>query len=186
MFEVEMKFLVPNHSEVVRALEESGAAFVEASHQIDRYYNAPDRDFAKTDEALRIRSVNSKNFVTYKGPKVSKEAKTRREIEVGIDEGSDNAAKFASLLVSLGYRFVAEVIKERRIYRISQNDQEIECCLDQVEDLGSFVELELQSTEQDVSRCQAQISHLATTLGLQQNERRSYLELLLQRSPAQG
>ena len=44
----------------------------------------PCRDFAQTDEALRIRTVGDTSFVTYKGPKLDATTKTRRELELPL------------------------------------------------------------------------------------------------------
>ena len=53
----------------------------EPAEQVDTYFSHPARDFAATDEALRIRSIDQENFVTYKGPKLDATTKTRREID---------------------------------------------------------------------------------------------------------
>ena len=54
--------------------------------QEDIYFNSPIVDFAKTDEALRIRTTKQGDekhiFITYKGAKIDSESKTREEIEL--------------------------------------------------------------------------------------------------------
>src|SRR3712207_4870783 len=86
----------------------------------DRYFNAPDRDFARTDEAVRVRSIGARNFATYKGPKRDRQTKTRTEIEVPLGDGAEVARQFQQFLSHLGYRFVAEVRKHRAIYQLSR------------------------------------------------------------------
>ena len=76
-------------------------------------FNAPDRDFAQTDEALRIRRVGSFNFLTYKGPKQDRQTKTRTEIEVALAPGPEAAEAMSQLVTRLGYRPVAVVAKTR-------------------------------------------------------------------------
>src|SRR5438046_2583453 len=87
MLEVEMKFAVEDFTPLTRRLWE-WHAFADAEHQeADHYFNAPDRDFAQTDEALRVRRSGSYNCVTYKGPKLEAQTKTRTEIEVPFSGG---------------------------------------------------------------------------------------------------
>ena len=70
-FEVEQKFpLSGGVDEFVGRLRELGAREHAEIQQSDRYFNHPVRDFAVTDEALRIRSVGDQNWLTWKGPKV--------------------------------------------------------------------------------------------------------------------
>src|SRR5579859_2774691 len=107
VLEIEMKFPSPDFPALEKRLAELGARPGKTLEESDEYFNAPDRDFARTDEALRIRRIGEANFVTYKGPKLDAQTKTRTEIEVPLGEGEAVAAKFADLLTHLGYRRVA-------------------------------------------------------------------------------
>src|SRR6266849_2562959 len=98
MLEVEMKFPIGDFAAVESQLARAEAQQICTRQDIDQYFNAPDRDFARTDEALRIRSIDSANFVTYKGPKRDAHTKTRMEIEVRLAEGAETAQAFAGLL----------------------------------------------------------------------------------------
>ncbi len=179
MLEVEMKFPLPDFSALERRLEEGGARQTESREDADHYFNAPDRDFARTDEALRIRSIGTNNFVTYKGPKLDAQTKTREEIEVPLAEGADVAEAFARLLVCLGYRSVAIVHKRRRIYHFDGDGFSLEICLDEVAGLGRFAEIEIIAPEERLEEARAVLLRLAAEWGLTTSERRSYLELLL-------
>ena len=72
IFEVEQKFEVLKVDVLEQALLAMGAVIEDPVVQVDRYFTHPSRDFANTDEAFRIRSEGDENFITYKGPKVSK------------------------------------------------------------------------------------------------------------------
>src|SRR3977135_480274 len=85
--EVEQKFPVSDPARLEARLDEVGGAFKDASLQLDRYYAHPCREFARTDEALRIRTVGEANYFTYKGPKLDPTTKTRRETELAIESG---------------------------------------------------------------------------------------------------
>src|SRR6266516_2675935 len=116
MLEVEMKFTDADFGLLERRLAEWGATPREPLREADHYFNAPDRDFARTDEALRLRRIGAANFVTYKGPKRDTQTKTRTELEVPLAEGDKAARDFAALLTHLGYRPTAIVRKRRTVY----------------------------------------------------------------------
>src|ERR1051326_512799 len=109
MLEVEVKFPCLDLGDLTTRLGQIGAAHVADRTDEDHYFNAPDRDFARTDEALRVRQIGDHNFVTYKGPRLDAQTKTRKEIEVPLEDGAEAATKFMSLLTDLGYRHVALV-----------------------------------------------------------------------------
>src|ERR1700710_144753 len=112
-YEVEQKYRYDANLNLEQQLNELSAAWHSPCRQSDVYYAHPSRDFAETDEALRIRSIGEQNFVTYKGPKIDRTTKTRHEIELPLAPGNDGAKQFGELLAALGFRVVAEVHKQR-------------------------------------------------------------------------
>jgi adenylate cyclase class 2 len=179
-FEVEQKFRVNDKESLRTKLAQLGGELGEPCVQTDRYFNHPARDFAQTDEALRIRSVGDRNFITYKGPKIDTTTKTRREIEQPLDSGTQAADCFAELLTALGFRHVADVNKQRRKAELNIDGRRVELAYDEIEGLGSFAELECSAEEAQLAAAKSAIAKLAIDLGLTRNERRSYLELLLE------
>jgi adenylate cyclase class 2 len=179
MLEIEAKFPVNDHGAVERHLQAWGAQWVPVREDIDRYFNAPDRDFARTDEALRIRSIGQDNFVTYKGPKTEAQTKTRTEIEVPLGAGTVVAEEFGRVLTHLGYRAVAVVRKQRAIAHLQREGFDLEVCLDTVEEVGRFVEVEIMAQPEVLDAARAVLLKTAAELGLKNQERRSYLEMLL-------
>ena len=177
--EVELKFRVTEANDLVRRLREYGSALPPPETQVDRYFAHPARDFAQTDEALRIRQIGQKNFVTYKGPKLDSSTKSRRELEIPLPSGDAGATQFAELLGALGFREVREVRKQRRKAVLLWQSRPVEVVLDEVEGLGCFAEIETQASEADFEPARSAILALAAELGLDQPERRSYLEMLL-------
>jgi adenylate cyclase, class 2 len=178
-FEVEQKFAVPDLAAVEQKLMALGARADKDLRQVDGYLAHPCRDFGQTDEALRLRSSGGKNYITYKGPKIDATTKTRRELELDLPSGADSTADWGRLLGLLGFRPVADVSKHRRTFLVHWQDSEVEVALDEVDCVGTFVELELQAEEQEVEAAQRSLAALAERLELTQPERRSYLELLL-------
>lgn len=179
MLEIEMKFPVADFTAVVAGLAELGAAPGAAREEADHYFNAPHRDFAQTDEALRIRRIGSRNRVTYKGPRLPGTDKTRTEIETPLGDGDQVFADFARLLTSLGFRAVATVCKRRTGYHLRRAGFDMEICLDEVAEVGRFVELEILAPEEKLEQARAVLQDVARFLGLRNTEWRSYLELLL-------
>jgi adenylate cyclase class 2 len=179
MLEVEMKFPVADFAALERRLAEWRAEAPIERDEADHYFNAPDRDFARTDEALRVRRIGPANLVTYKGPKRDLQTKTRTEIEVPLADGDRPAQDFMQLLQHLGYRPVAVVRKHRRIYHLKRDGYAVEVCLDAVERVGHFAEVEIQAPEDQLEVARGVLMQIAVDLGLSGSERRSYLEMLL-------
>jgi adenylate cyclase class 2 len=180
-YEVEQKFPVADMAALEAKVAALGATLSEPESEIDHYYAHPARDFAASDEALRVRRTDSSSYLTYKGPKVDTTTKTRREIELELWAQEAKVQSLENLLEALGFTPVAEVCKYRRKATISWQGRQIEAALDEVVDVGTFVELELVAEDEEVEPAKACIASLAQALGLSGSERRSYLELLLKR-----
>ena len=181
MYEVELK-VEADHGPVRRALDDAGATPVGRVRQVDTYYDAPHREFAETDEALRLRreteleddeALITTTKMTYKGPLVEAESKTREEHETGVDDGE--AA--AGILDGLGFEPAATVEKERERFTLDGYT----VTLDSVDGVGSFVEVEQETTEDGIQAARRGAQTLLRDLGLDPEEqvRTSYLGLLL-------
>jgi adenylate cyclase class 2 len=178
-YEVEQKFRVSDPARVENLVTQCGGAWGEAIVQVDTYFRHPARDFAVTDEALRIRRVNDQCCITYKGPKIDATTKTRRELELDLPRQATTYDDFCELLEALGFQRVADVRKRRRKARLQWLGKEVEVALDNVELVGVFVELEVAADVATLDAARLCVSQLAQRLCLSENERRSYLELLL-------
>ena len=176
MYEVELKVRT-DHDAVRERLADTDASLVGTVEQDDIYYDAPDRDFAETDEALRVRTErtddDTETRLTYKGPLVEQESKTRKEAKTAVADPD----ALADILVGLGYEPAAEVSKERTRYRLAGYT----VTLDTVDGLGEFVEVE-REVEDDIQTAREGARDVMETLGLDPDEqiRTSYLGLLLE------
>jgi len=191
VYEVELKYRVADGRAIEDRLASLGACWHGTTEQVDRYFNHPSRDFAVTDEALRLRSTAAGVAITWKGPRLDATAKTRREIELPLALAAVPAAaealaavpatldRWTELLEALGFRQVREVAKRRRLATVAWEGAAIEVALDHVAGLGDFVELELQAEPACIAVAAARIESLARELGCTNPERRSYLEMLL-------
>lgn len=183
MLEVEMKFALSDPAGTRRELERLSLQAGGTQTQRDAYFNHPAKDFAQTDEALRMRSVGEKNFVTYKGPARDAQTKTREEIETPLGDGARVAMEFGEVLVKLGFRPVRTVTKSRTSWQLRWQNRDWEIAWDEVEGLGTYLEIETQAEEADYPAAKEAIQELARQLNLGSQERRSYLRLLLEKDP---
>ena len=172
MIEVEVKAKIDDFKEMEEKLENIGAVKSKTEFQEDIYFASPIVDFAQTDEALRIRTTNNNTFITYKGPKLNDKAKTRKEVEMTIE----NSEKATDIFTEIGFMEVRTVRKNRQYYTY----ENFEISLDDVEGLSPYMEIEIALDDsEDYSQAQDEIFKLFEKLGITDGfERTSYLELL--------
>jgi len=103
MYEVELKFPVADLPALERRLAELAGRFYAPVDQVDRYFNHPCRDFAQTDEALRLRHHGDGVAITWKGPRIDAATKTRREIELPLFAPSEPACTSALNAATKGH-----------------------------------------------------------------------------------
>ncbi|MEZ6064251.1 MAG: class IV adenylate cyclase [Planctomycetaceae bacterium] len=150
--------------------------------EVDLYLAHPSRDFARTDEAFRIRTVGESNCLTYKGPRIDTVSKTRREIELALPSGAMEAATARAMFASLGFVPAGEVRKERTRFQLEWQGRAFVVVLDKVANLGEYVEVETIAAEHELETARSAALGLAEQLGLSGGERRSYLQLILDRA----
>lgn len=177
MIEIEVKAIVEDPKLMERSIIELGATPIGIETQADTYYNAPYRDFGKTDEALRIRVQKGKSVLTYKGPKMDTVSKTRKELQTEILD-TDN---MGNILSSLGFFPVATVSKKRKNFRIG----DFYISLDEVRNLGNFLEVEI--AVKDSINYQEKVESIfkfIAKLGIKREStiRKSYLEMILEKN----
>ena len=172
MLEIELKVRVDSLDPVRLQLQERHAEFSGKVHEHDVYYNAPHRDFGKSDEALRVRYTDDHAVVTYKGAKLREYGlKAREELNTAVGSGR----VFEQMLERLGFVKTAEVNKWRENYRLG----DAAISLDAVDELGTFVEIEIIA-ENEGPAAAGQIGQIAGELGVSGEPiLASYLELLL-------
>ncbi|MCI0486081.1 MAG: class IV adenylate cyclase [Blastocatellia bacterium] len=139
--------------------------------------DTPDHSLLNQGAALRVRSVEGKGSVTYKG--VVEESngspvKVREEIE------SDTSApeRMIELFERLGFRRVFRYQKYRTSYSLTLDGQELEVTFDETP-MGEFIEI-----EGDVNK----VLHVLETAGFSSKDslRQSYPELQASRCEARG
>lgn len=180
MLEIEAKIKIDSGdstADIEKRLKSAGAVFLGTQKQNDSYYNAPHRDFAVTDEALRIRVTEDKTELTYKGAKIrdgsgKTDAKAREEFNIGIE----SAQTMESILLKLGFTKSSAVFKTRKEYSFAGTT----VALDEVTGLGSFVEIEVIGEDKDSAlRIIADVKNRLEIKG--EHITLSYLEMILKK-----
>ncbi|MFW9805466.1 MAG: class IV adenylate cyclase, partial [Candidatus Thorarchaeota archaeon] len=185
-FEVEVKVSIDDTGVIMKKLVDSGAKVLNSEVQIDMYFDHPCRTFTETDEAVRVRTrsplnkqdlatSHAQNELTYKGPKIDKETKTRIEYTAGIDDTD----QLTSILESLSFKSIAKVTKKRTFFDL----RGITISIDDVEDVGLFLELEfIAHQKEEMETAKRIIFELLEELGIDKKQtiRDSYLEMYLE------
>ncbi len=181
MIEIEAKAQVKDPKQMEERIAVLGATPIGMENQVDTYYNAAHRDFGQSDEALRIRVQDGKSFLTYKGPKLDRVSKTRKEFQVEIND----AESMRNILASLGFFPVATVTKKRKNYRLG----DFFVSIDEVGNLGNFIEIEISA--EDSKKYEEKVENIfrfIEKLGMSREStiRKSYLEMLLEKKQNQN
>lgn len=172
MMEYEVKIRAGSLPQIRARLASLGIRPAARVTERDLYFNSPARDFGLTDEALRIRSTAEGTSLTYKGPRLGLPGIKARE-EFVVEVGSGEALE--EILLRLGFTRTAVVEKTRETYRVEGTF----VALDEVKDLGFFVEIEAPPGTDEAGAI-ALISRVREILGVAGEETGiSYLEMIL-------
>jgi len=172
--EIEVKAKLKNSVVVMEKLAKLGCEFSGAKTQDDMVWVAKTgtlEDFLSNTVFLRIRIQNGgggnsgsgngeKIIMTAKSPKAKQgnESLVKREHEVVVS----SADEARNILLMLGLHEAVRVIKKRRTAKY----EGYEICLDEIENLGSFIELEKMAEEKDAAQIQGQMLEFLGTLGI--------------------
>lgn len=183
MTEVEIKLPIQNTEKIISALTSIGFVQDSIIEEKDVYFDNVHEQIRKNGEALRIRQIHNpetgetESVITFKGKKLDKISMTRQELETGISDAETGIR----ILEALGFFPVSpKVVKTRRSYHWN----EMNACVDQVRDLGDFLELEIVTEENaDRENALAKIEEILNQLGYQRSDttRTSYLSMLQNR-----
>ncbi|MSU44738.1 class IV adenylate cyclase [Candidatus Nomurabacteria bacterium] len=166
MYEVEVKARLKNREDVFQKLQDLGCKFGIELHQVDSIFIPEGVDFPPPLKVpvLRVRKSNDQYFFTLKIPQGSRQDCIERELE--IKEGD----KMIEVLKLLKYQKVPTVDKKR----IKTNVNGIEIVLDNVKNLGEFIEAEKivkTSNPEDRKKMQEKLFVFLETLGISKKDR---------------
>lgn len=198
MVEVEVKLKIDSAEIIEKKLLAQGFSFQEAYFQEDKYFDSKDGEIRKGGQALRLRviravdSLDKENpeqpsqedrkqvqketvCITYKGEKLDSVSMTRQELETWVADKE----VMEKILGALGFHAVPPSVKKtRREFLLSHCN--MHACLDDVEGLGAFLELEVMAEEKDRTTAMEKIERMLQVLGYELSDTgtNSYLSML--------
>ena len=162
--EIEVKARLADREAVMAKLVALGCAFSEPKTQDDMVWTEKSgslEEFLSSPVFMRIRVQNgTKVILTAKKPKQLTGAGSlvKREHEVVVD----SAEEARSILEMLGLKEVVRVVKKRQTCGYDG----YEICIDEIEGLGSFIELEKMGKKEDAEHIQGEMFEFLASLGV--------------------
>ncbi len=165
--EIEVKIKVDNFTELKEKLEKLGCEFSQPIFQDDTVfinYDRPFLEFTPADVFLRIRK-QIHNTGEHKNILTLKQGQEMDHIEHEVEV--HDVSKMTDILNSIGFKDANVNVNKHR-QKGHLNDYEV--CLDQVEGLGAFIELEM-ITDEDSKKVQNEMISFLVNLGLNEENR---------------
>ena len=167
--EVEIKMKIDNFQEIKEKVSSIGK-LLKSINQIDEYYIPAQRDFfahkPQPIEHLRIRTNPNKTVFEYTRTinlKDTGDYDYAEEYETEIS----NPEEFKKALEFLDFKKVVTIDKKREYWICG----DIEIALDEVKDLGFFIEAEAKGEFKDFVEAKKKCADFLTSLGIQNVER---------------
>ncbi len=169
--EIEIRAAIANLTEIESKILEKGAMLFKEKHQKDIYYGEICL-YEKIGYSfmMRVRDEEGKIFLTYKGARTKKDGEWE-EYEFPVE----NKLSAVEMLKAMGLEKIAEVSKKRKEYKLG----DFSICLDDIEELGNFVEIEYLCD--DASEGKMKLMELARELKVKDEDiiQKGYITMLL-------
>lgn len=166
MREIEIKLQVNNLEELEKNLTENGLVISKEITQDDMVYVPKDvldpfSNVKVGDTFIRIRKQDGIDTLTLKQQRGVGLDKTEHETKI------NNSEQMHQMLLIMGWKPATQVIKKRKKGKLG----EYEICLDKVEQLGNFVELEkLTDDNADPEKVKAELFEALKPFGLSEKD----------------
>ncbi|MBN2246598.1 MAG: class IV adenylate cyclase [Candidatus Aminicenantes bacterium] len=140
MLEIEIKIKIDDLESAKNKILSAGASlFKNRYFEQNSLYDFPKRDLYIKNQALRLRKINKKTYLTFKGAeRKSRKFKIREEFETEIK----NERQIIKILKSLGLKTVCTYEKYRTVFAYKK----LKICLDELS-IGNFLEIEGQQSD---------------------------------------
>ena len=167
--EIEVSYhLDENYDNILKRIKEEDFKFSQDVIEEDTYFTDKELIFIKDRICLRTRKIN-KDFLelTYK-PKVdsSIEKYGKREVNLKIDPKDYSDTKY--IIKELGYMEYVSFKKHRKVYSKIIDDFEYNIMIDEIENIGNFIELEiLANNEEEKEKLQGELDRFVEKMGCQ-------------------
>lgn len=158
MREIELKFKVENKNDIISFLEKNNCEISPINYQNDTIYVSDLNNVESTEGStwLRVRKTNELVELNYKKQSAKKMESEEIEFEVNSYE---LANKF---LKALGFKEWVQVNKQRRYTKYKKYN----ICIDEVEKLGTFVEIELLIDDNNDTDYEQELLDIAKVIGI--------------------
>ncbi len=182
--EVEIKIEINNFEEV-KAKVASWGRLIKSIKQVDEYYVPLHRDFfaqkPHPTEWLRIRTNPDKVIFEY-DKSINKKANGEQECAEEYETEISNPDEFRKILNFLDFKKVVTVDKQREYWDCG----DLEVALDQIEGLGTFIEVEAKGNFESTAEAKRACLKFLENLGIKNPEKtqinKGYPVLLLERN----
>lgn len=159
--EVELKFPLYNHEELIKQLNSIAESKMKEDYQRDTYYIPPHKNFLEKkpiSEWLRIRETKNKSTVNYKNWHNSedKKAVSCDEFETSLKD----AAVLKNIFKNLDFKEIIVVEKNRKTWMYKN----AKISVDNVAGLGYFIEIEAKENFSDINEAKKHIHSILSEL----------------------
>jgi len=155
--EIEIKATFDNKEEIKQALKDLQAQEEKVKHQIDEYYNHPSRDTRETNEYIRLRYNFGENTGVFEYH-INIADGVNKEFEVPVED----IKTFKQILENLNFPLLGIIDKNRETFKLD----EFTITLDEVKDIGNFLEIEIDGEESEIEIKRARCIELLEKIGL--------------------
>lgn len=175
MKEIELKFRIDNEAETIKNLNRIGCKYINYSIQSDVVFsNDKNINFNKMEPntiLLRIRKEQKKTYLTLK--KSSTRSYECEEIEFEVCDSK----KIYNFVEALGFTKIMEFTKGRKQFVYN----ELNICIDNIDDLGTYIEIEHLTNKDDSENIRNKILDFAKliNINIDRIESRYYPQIIL-------
>lgn len=171
--EIETKFKTKNLEAIKKKLVKLGAVFSDEVDQKDEWYRWKGQELASQHPGSFMIRIRNQNGVFYFG---TKELTNKTGVWIEYELQISDAEEMKKIINQLGFTKVFTLTKKRIPGRL----EEFGLCLDDVKELGKYLEVEVISDNPDEGK--EKIRQLMTRLGIDDREveHRGYGAIILQ------
>jgi adenylate cyclase class 2 len=172
MIEMELRAILENKLNVMKKLEKFGCKWVIEDKQVDVIYLQRDTQAIINIPVFRIRKINNNIILTLKIMDDDYDTAEELELEVSDEKTMSN------MLNIIGYHPEIEVAKNRR----QTQYRGYNICIDEIEHLGEFIEIEcISENRDDKDKIYEEMKSVLMDLGVKENNiiKEKYFEMLL-------
>jgi adenylate cyclase class 2 len=186
---VEVEIKIPVTKELFEKIKKSlerKAELVSVSRDVDKYFNAPHRNFldkTPTEEFLRVRIKKDTFLFTYKHGYWNNKLEHTHSDE--FETKVENSEQLEKILNVLNFENILQIDKKREVYRAKGG---FEVSLDKVKGLGYFIEIESEKSFGSINKTMEAIYTFARSIGLDPTKRDSmgYVSLMMKKKKLFG